>query len=279
MINKQNKLTLIMLYTFLLVGSILILLPLYITLITPFKTMAENSMSFFSLPKTFYLDNVKSVVTSPRYYIAFVNTVYVTVGTLTLGVLFHPMMSYAISRSIKTKRSYRLLYYFLLAGIFIPFQVKMMPLVIQMSRLGLLSTHGLIFVATGGSTCEAVFLYVGYLNSIPPAMEDAAYIDGASTRVTFYQIIFPLMKPIIVTIIIKNGLWMWNDFMMPLIILNRTWNNWTLTLFQYNFKSQYTTDYSLSFAAFLMSLFPVVIGYVFLQKHIIGGLTNGAIKN
>ncbi|MCH3917951.1 MAG: carbohydrate ABC transporter permease [Spirochaetia bacterium] len=154
-----------------------------------------------------------------------------------------------------------------------------MPLVILMSRLKMMNTTGLILLAIGSSTCEAVFLYVGFLDSIPRSMEDAACIDGATTAQTFRLIIFPLMRPIIATVLIKNGLWMWNDFMMPLIILNRTWKNWTLTLYQYNFQSKYTTNYALAFAAFVISMLPIMIFYVFMQKDIIGGLTNGAVKD
>ena len=275
---KQGKVSLTITYICLILGALLILLPIYITLITPFKTMAENGKSFFTFPRSFYLGNFKEVLSTPRYFKAFLNTIYVTLGALILGVLLHPMMSYAISRSLKQKRMYRYLYYFLLAGIFVPFQVKMMPLVILMSRVKMMNTTGVILLAVAGATCDSVFLYVAFLNSIPGGMEEAAYIDGASTAVTFYRIIFPLIKPMVVTILIKNGLWMWNDFMMPLIILNRTWENWTLTLFQYNFQSQYTVNYSLSFATFVMSMLPIMIFYIFMQKKIIGGLTSGALK-
>jgi len=277
--KKHRKSFSLMIYTLLIIGALFIILPMYITIITPFKTMKENSLSFFSFPTSLYLGNFHTILTSPQYYAAFFNTVYVTTGTLVLSFIIHPMMSYALSRSIQQKPRYTYLYYFLLAGIFIPFQVKMMPLVILMSRINMMNTTGLICLAIGGSTCESVFLYVSYLNAIPQDMEEAAYIDGASTNKTYRLIILPLMKPIVATVLIKNGLWMWNDFMMPLIILNRTWKNWTLTLFQYNFQTQYTTDYSLSFATFVMSMLPIMIFYVILQKHIIGGLTHGAIKD
>ena len=224
------------------------------------------------------VQNLKKIVYSPQYYVALINTVYVTVATLIGCLLIMPMLSYAISRSFK-KRAYRILYYFLLSGIFIPFQVKMMPLVIMMSHIHMMNTTGLVFLAIGAATCESVFLYVGFLNSVPRDMEEAADIDGATTFQTFRLIVLPLMKPIIATVMIKDGLWMWNDFMMPLIILNHSWADWTLTLFQYNFKATYTTDYSLAFSTFLMSMLPILIFYVFMQKNIISGLTSGAVKS
>ncbi len=275
---KQSKLTMTGKYILLGLGALLILSPLYITIITPFKTPMENSVSFFSFPRTLYLDNFKTILSSPRYYQALLNTIYVTVFTLIGSVLVMPMMSYAISRSMHTHRFYRFVYYFILMGIFIPFQVKMMPLAKLMSSLRLLSPTGLILLAIGSAACESTFLYVGYFSSIPKDIEEAAYIDGASTRKTFSAIILPLITPMISTIMIKDGLWMWNDFMMPLIVLNRTWRYWTLTLFQYNFKTEYTTDYGLSFATLVLSILPIMIFYTFMQKKIISGLTSGAVK-
>ncbi|HPF88760.1 MAG TPA: ABC transporter permease subunit, partial [Candidatus Limiplasma sp.] len=128
-------------------------------------------------------------------------------------------------------------------------------------------------------TCEAVFLYVGFLTSIPTDMEEAAYIDGATTAQTFVMVVLPLMQPILATVLIRNGLWIWNDFMLPLITLNRSAKYWTITLFQYNFRTEYSVDYSLTFATFCMSMLPIMVFYVFMQKNIIGGLTSGAIKS
>jgi raffinose/stachyose/melibiose transport system permease protein len=266
-------------YVFLIIGAFLILSPLYITIITPFKTPMENAKSFFTFPRTFYTENFTTILTSPRYYRALLNTIYVTVFTLVGSVMVMPMMSYAIARSMKHRRLYRIIYYYILLGIFIPFQVKMMPLAKLMFSLKLLNPTGLAILAIGASACEATFLYVGYFSSIPAEIEEAAHIDGASTRKTFTAIIIPLITPMISTIMIKDGLWMWNDFMMPLIVLNRSWKHWTLTLFQYNFKTEYTTDYGLSFATLVLSILPIMIFYTFMQKHIISGLTSGSVKN
>ena len=129
------------------------------------------------------------------------------------------------------------------------------------------------------STCESVFLLVGYMSAIPRDMEEAAYIDGAGTFLTYRTIVFPLLKPMLATVLIRQGLWMWNDFMLPLITLNRSWKYWTLTLFQYNFQTDYAVDYSLTFATFVMSMLPILVFYCFMQKAIIGGLTSGAVKS
>ena len=184
-----------------------------------------------------------------------------------------------MARKMPTSRAYRYMYYFLLLGIFIPFQVKMMPLVKLLSMLDMLHPTGMSILCISSSTCESVFLLVGYMSAIPKDMEEAAYIDGASTFLTYRTIVFPLLKPMLATLLIRQGLWMWNDFMLPLVTLNRSWKYWTLTLFQYNFQTDYAVDYSMTFSTFVMSMLPILIFYCFMQKHIIGGLTTGAVKS
>lgn len=273
--RKANHIALALL----LLGLAMIALPMYMTVATAFKTTAENTRSFFAMPGSLYLGNFQQVLAGGGYVRALINTVYITAGVMLGNMVLMPAMSYAISRSIDTSRVYRLIYYFLLLGIFIPFEVKMMPLVKLMSWMGLLHPSGLILLCISSSTCEAVFLYVGFLHSIPKEMEEAAYIDGASTLRTYSTVIFPLLKPMMATALIRNGLWIWNDFMLPLITLNRSDRFWTLTLFTYNFRTEFSTDYSLVFASFCLSMLPILVFYIFMQKNIIGGLTSGAVKS
>ena len=266
-------------YSFLMLGVLMIILPLYITLMTAFKTPAENTASFFALPQSINLSNFATVLEGGKYFHALGNTVYITALVLLGNIAIMPMMSYAISRSMGRSRWYKALYFYLLMGIFIPFEVKMMPLVKQLTFMNMLNPTGLAILCISSLTCEAVFLYVGFLKSIPTDMEEAAYIDGATPAQTFVQVVLPLMRPILATVLIRNGLWIWNDFMLPLITLNRSWKHWTITLFQYNFRTEYSVDYSLTFATFCMSMLPILVFYVFMQRHIIGGLTSGAVKS
>lgn len=278
MISLKRKNNLLV-YTLLIIGVLLIILPLYITVITAFKSNQEITQSFFSFPIPLYLDSFKQILTSPKYYSAFFNTTYITTFVLLGNLLIMPAMSYAVARSMPHSRGYRIMYAFLLLGIFIPFQVKMMPLVKMMSWFNMLNPTGLAILCISSSTCESVFLLTGFMNAIPVDMEEAAYIDGASTMKTYTKVVFPLLKPMLATVLIRQGLWIWNDFMLPLVTLNRSWKYWTLTLFQYNFKTEYGIDYTLTFATFVMSMLPILIFYVFMQKSIIGGLTSGAVKS
>jgi len=268
----------LLIYAFLGFGAFLILVPLYICIITTFKTEAESAISFFTLPKSFYLNNYIEILENPKLYYAFGNTLLVAGVSLACNFVIMPAMSFAVSRSMQDSKYFRVLYYFLLIGIFIPFQVRMMPLVKLMSGLGILNQRGLIILYIAQATCESVFLYVGFLATVNKNLEEAAYIDGANTFQTYLKVVLPLMKPIIATVMIREGLAYWNDFMLPLITLNRSWKSWTLTIFQYNFQSEFSVDYSLSFACFVIASLPIVIFYIIMQKQIIGGLTSGAVK-
>lgn len=268
----------ILTYGILLFGLALIILPLYLTIITAFKTTPEITKNFFSLPESFYLGNFKTILSNPHYPKIIFNTVFVTAASLLGIVIILPAASYAIARNMGSFKFYKYLYLFLLVGIFVPFQVKMMPLVKVVGKLNMMSVPGIVVIYIAASVCEVIFLYVAFISSIPTDLEESACIDGASTLRTYSNIIFPLLRPMTATVMIKDGLWLWNDFFLPLLILNKSPRNWTLTLFQYNFKSTVNIDYTLSFAAFFLSMLPIMLIYVVLQKHIIGGLTTGAIK-
>lgn len=265
-------------YLFLVIGLILIFIPMYLTLITAFKTQGEITKNFFALPSSFYLGNFKEILADSEYPRTVFNTLYITILSCVGVILIVPPVSYAIARNMERNKYYKFLYFFLLIGIFVPFQVKMLPLVKVMSSLGMMNITGISIVYMASSVCEGVFLYVAFIAGIPSELEEAAYIDGAGTLKTYMKVVFPLLSPMTATVLIKNGLWFWNDFFLPQLVLNKTKENWTLTLFQYNFKTQLFVDYTKTFTAFILSMLPIMIVYLFLQKKIIGGLTNGAIK-
>ncbi|VIU72501.1 sugar ABC transporter permease [Streptococcus pneumoniae] len=164
-------------------------------------------------------------------------------------------------------------------GIFVPFQVIMIPITVMMSKLGLANTFGLILLYLTYAIPQTLFLYVGYIKiSIPESLDEAAEIDGANQFTTYFRIIFPMMKPMHATTMIINALWFWNDFMLPLLVLNRDSKMWTLPLFQYNYAGQYFNDYGPSFASYVVGIISITIVYLFFQRHIISGMSNGAVK-
>lgn len=266
------------LYLILTLGALLILFPMYITITTTFKTPAESAVSFFTLPKSLYLGNYATVLEDEKLYYAYGNTILITVVSLLGEMLILPPMGFALSRGMKQNRFFKGLYFFFLLGIFLPWQVRMMPVVKLMGWLGLLSPLGITLLYVAHATCESMFLYVGYLATVSDSIEEAAYIDGASTFQVYTRVILPLMTPILSTVLIREGLAIWNDFQMPLITLNRSSKLWTLTIYLNNFQSELSVDYNLSFACLMLTCLPIVIFYIIMQKQIMGGLTSGAVK-
>ena len=266
------------LYLILTLGALLILFPMYITITTTFKTPAESAVSFFTLPKSLYLGNYATVLQDEKLYYAYGNTILITVVSLLGEMLILPPMGFALSRGMKQNRFFKGLYFFFLLGIFLPWQVRMMPVVKLMGWLGLLSPLGITILYVAHATCESMFLYVGYLATVSDSIEEAAYIDGASTFQVYTRVILPLMTPILSTVLIREGLAIWNDFQMPLITLNRSSKLWTLTIYLNNFQSELSVDYNLSFACLMLTCLPIVIFYIIMQKQIMGGLTSGAVK-
>lgn len=266
-------------YVIAVIGAVIILLPFYITVITAFKTPEQSAQNFFSFPTSLNLDNFRSVFEKAGYFKYFMNSVIVTVSSLVLIYILVTMISYAIARSMKRSAYYKIIYGLIVLGMFVPFQVIMVPLVQFMGGLGLANKFGLILLHVTYAAMQAVFLLVNYIRNVPVDLEEAAYIDGCTTVQAYVRIVLPLLKPMTSTVIVLNALWIWNDFQMPLMILNKLPDTWTLLLFQYNFKSQYSFDYNMAFASYLIAMIPVLIAYICAQKHIVEGLTAGAVKS
>lgn len=279
MTKKKNVLSKTVSYVIAVGGSLMVLLPFYVTLITAFKTPQESAQSFFAFPSGLYLDNFKQVFAKAGYLKYFGNSAIVTVTSLILIYILVTMISYAIARSMKRSKYYPFIFGFIVLGMFVPFQVIMVPLVQFMGNLGLSNKMGLILLHVTYASMQAVFLLVNYIQNVPVDLEEAAYIDGCTTVQAYVKIVLPLLKPMTSTVLVLNALWIWNDFQMPLMILNKLPDTWTLPLFQYNFKSQYSYDYNMAFASYLIAMIPVLIAYVCAQKNIVEGLTAGAVKS
>ena len=275
---KKKQIGHLLIYLILTLGALAIIFPFYLTIVSSLKDMSDIFSNFFGLPKKLSLDNFRYVLSKPDYFIALKNTVIITGISVVAMITFLPMCSYAISRRRTTSKFYNFLYFFMVAGIFIPFQVKMPPLIKLMSQIGMLNRTGAILLYIANSTCEGVFLMVGYLSAIPKDLEEAAYIDGASTHQVFRMIVRPVMSPIISTVVIKNSLWIWNDYFMPSLVLNQSNLNRTLTLYQYSFRTENSTNFTIVFAVMLLSILPILIAYCIFQKQIVAGMMEGAVK-
>ncbi|WP_105301208.1 carbohydrate ABC transporter permease [Anaerococcus marasmi] len=265
-------------YVLLIVGSFLILIPLLATIFSSFKTTKDIMQNFFGFPNPVTLDNFKRLIEDGigKY---FLNSTIITIASVVLVTIFIPAAAYSIARNMSKSRAFNIMYILLILGIFVPFQVIMIPITVMMSRLGMANIFGLVILYLTYSIPQTLFLYVGYIKlSVPDSLDEAAEIDGADRFTTYRKIIFPMLKPMHATALIINALWFWNDFMLPLLILNKSSDLWSLPLFQYNYTGQYLSDYGPSFASYVVGIITITIVYLIFQKNIISGMSKGAVK-
>ena len=276
--KKEEKVTNFWKYALLVVGGILILVPLLVTVFSSFNTTKDIMNHFFSLPNPFTLSNYQRLIADGigGY---FWNSAVITILSLIAVAIFIPAAAYSIARNMSKRKAFNIMYSLLILGIFVPFQVIMIPITVMMSKLGLANMYGLVILYLTYAIPQTLFLYVGYIKiSVPDSLDEAAEIDGADKFTTYRQIIFPMLKPMHATTLIINALWFWNDFMLPLLVLNKDSKMWTLPLFQYNYQGQYFNDYGPSFASYIVGIITITIVYLIFQKNIISGMSNGAVK-
>ncbi|WP_313073899.1 carbohydrate ABC transporter permease [Lacrimispora sp.] len=270
--SLKNSLTLLLkIAVTLLVSS-----PFYIAIIYSVKSKPEMVANRLAFPKMIHWDNFTRAIEASNYGLALKNSLVTTVVSVVIITLICTMASYIIAR--KNNWFYNGIYYLFIGAMIIPFQSIMTPLYIDMTKWKLLNTlHGFIMAKVGFQIAFTVLLVSGFVKSIPKELEESANIDGAGLYSTFFRIVFPLMKPIVMTSIILNSLNVWNDFQMSLTLLQqKAVRNIPLT--QYFFFGENSIELGLAFALFILSIIPILMLYLMLQKYIIGGITSGAVK-
>ncbi len=254
------------------------LFPFYIAIVNSLKTQLETAENVLALPKVFSLTNYKEAMEKISFTRSLINTLIVTVVADLLIVLCASMSGHAIARNSEKSRYFKILDRVFLSSIMIPFQVIMIPVYKIFRNLGLINNLlGMIIMLTGISVAYATFLYVGFIKSIPVELEEAARIDGCNQLQAFWLIVFPLLKPITATVAALHAMWLWNDFNISLILLQKSEVR-TLTIKQFYFFSEYASDYNMAFAAAIMGMIPVLIFFLLMQKYLVGGITSGAVK-
>ena len=274
----KNKKLIANIIKYIVISGLLLvyIVPFVFVLINSFKARKDVIANPLALPSAFKFSNYIDAFEKMNYGHAFVNTLIITVLSVLVIIIFSSMTAYILVR--KDWKFNKFIFFAMVLSMIIPFQGIMIPLVSIYGSIGMLNTKwALIYMYLGFGLSLAVFMYHGFIKSIPVELEEAAMIDGASRFQTFWQIVFPIMKPITMTITTLDMLWIWNDFLLPSLVLIAP-NERTLQLSTYVFNGTYTTDYGLSMSALMLSILPVLIIYLFLQKSIIGGVLQGSIK-
>jgi raffinose/stachyose/melibiose transport system permease protein len=273
---KSSKLSSTIILIVLIIGAALAFFPIYMAIINSFKTQGEIFKSILSFPTKFHFENYSQAFSKIHLFNSVKNSVIVSFVGIGGILLFASMAGYKLSRTSGKLSS--ALFFLFIASMLVPFHSIMISLSrvtrtldVQGSVFGL----GLIYIGLGVNM--AVFLYHGFVKGIPKELEESSHMDGGGEFQTFFRIILPLLLPITVTIGILDFLWIWNDFLLPLLMLTDV-NKYTLILSTNMLFGEYNKEWSLILAALVLTAIPVVIIYAFFQRFIMEGITEGAVK-
>lgn len=259
------------------VFAIICLAPFYVAICYAFKSKSEFAKTKLAFPTSLYLQNFIDAFQLKNYFNSVKNSAIVAVCVVVLIVIVCSMSAYIITR--KNNKFYNFIFYFFQMVILVPFQTIMFPLYRELSAINALSTlWGIILCELGVYMGYYIFLYAGFIKSVPIALEEAANIDGCNRLQTFIYIVFPLLKPITMTVAVLCFLSSWNDFFLPMIMVQKD-SVKTLPLMQFFFFGEYTSNINLAFAASILAMIPAVVVYFCAQKYIVAGMTAGAVKS
>ena len=259
------------------VCTLSVLVPLYVTISMAFKTTAQAvDGNAFSLPSPVSVDGFSEAWSLTNFPRAFTISLLITAFSVAGTIILAAFASYAIARNWD-RRLFRYSFFYLLAAMFIPFPVLALAQIKLTGITGLDNPVGVTLLHIMFQLSFSVLLFTAFLRSIPIELEESARIDGASTWQTFWKLVFPLLAPMSATVGIFAFLASWNDFMMPSLITSDP-SLQPLPVVQSIFQTQFSNNYNVSFASYLMAMAPAIIVYLFTQRWVMSGVTQGAVK-
>jgi raffinose/stachyose/melibiose transport system permease protein len=258
-----------------LVVSVAYVMPFILVLLNSFKPKMEILDNPLALPVEFTWDNFNQALQKMEFFRSLTNSILIT--TLSVGslIIISSMLAFYLSR---TKNKFtKVTFLILVSSMIVPFQALMIPFMsIFAPFVSLNNQAALIFFYMGFGVALSTFLYHGFISNIPTELDEAAALDGASDFTIFWKIIFPMLKPVTATVAIINALWIWNDYLLPVLVL--TPETQTLPLSTYLFYGTYATEYGQAMAGLVLAVIPIVVFYLALQRQFISGISSGAVK-
>ena len=251
--------------------------PVFLMVCNSLKPFKEILTNVLALPSHLEWANYSYVIEKMEYFRLFFNNVVITLLGIIGIVAFSSMAAYILDR--RQTRVTKALHTFIITPMLIPFQTIMITLLKFMNIIHLNgTTWGLGIQYWGFGIPMATFIYFNFMKSIPTEIDESAMIDGATTFQTYLRIIFPLLKTVTATVVVLDVMWIWNDFLLPLLMVNSSPSSKTLVLAAYNFVGSLNTKWHYALAAMVLAILPSVIVFVFLQRYIVDGVVAGAIK-
>jgi raffinose/stachyose/melibiose transport system permease protein len=275
----RRSLNIILIYVLMVAALVTFTYPFIMLFINSFKDNGEILIDPFSMPKSVDLDQFVEAFKKMDFLVTFKNSFIITTSSVILIILFSAMCAHYIVRN--RSRFNNGFFSVIVASMIIPFQVLMIPLIYIYGKVfNLIDTVPfplLITFYVGFGSALAVFIYHGFIKGIPLELEEAAFIDGCNKRQVFFRIVFPILIPTSVTIAILNVLWIWNDYLLPSLVLYEA-KEVTMPIKMKLFNGQYMNNWELLIPAIFLTVLPILIAYLFGQKYIIRGVIQGAIK-
>jgi len=265
-------------YLLLLLLSCVFIAPIIIVAYNSFKNKLYIMSDPFAFPNSITFDNTNYLrgIISSDFFAAFCRSLFITVFSVLLLIICASMAAWYINRS-KDKIS-RFIYYILVFSMVVPFQMVMYSMTSVVGKLGLNNPVGIIFVYLGFGAGLSVFMYSGFVKSVPLEVEEAAMIDGCTPLQTFFRVVFPILKPITVTVAILQTMWVWNDYLLPYLVLGSKFKTIPVAV-QLAMQGAYgSVDWGSFMAMLVLAIIPIIIFYLFGQKYIIEGVIAGAVK-
>jgi raffinose/stachyose/melibiose transport system permease protein len=261
---------------------LLYLFPAYIIVVNSFKNRVELYEDILALPGRVGFEYYANAMERMNFLSALANSFIVTVLSIVCITVLASMCAWMLVRS--AGRLSRIIFMALVATMLIPFQTLMMPLMQEMSGIKrllgipMVDTLGaLVYMNIGFGASLAVFLYHGFIKTIPRSLEEAAIIDGCNTFRVFWRIVFPILKPVTVTVMVLDVIWIWNDYLLPSLVLTSRAHR-TIPLSTASFFGEFTIQWNMAMAGLLLTIVPVIVFYLCSQKYIIKGVAAGAVK-
>jgi raffinose/stachyose/melibiose transport system permease protein len=254
--------------------SLVVLIPFFLVLVNSLKDRAGANLMNLSLPSVFHWENYPTVIREGRLVRSFFNSLLISTLSVAVSLVSSSLAAFVLSR--RRSRMNKVIYYYFLLGLVA--HLNMITVIRSLQVVQLMNTYAGIILLYGALLLPfSIFLYFGFVSTIPRSMDESALIDGCKPFRAFTQIIFPLLKPVTITVILINFMNAWNEFMLPLYVLNNS-RKWTMTLAVYNFYGRRVSEWNLVYADVIVTIAPVIILYIVGQKYLVSGMTAGAVK-
>jgi raffinose/stachyose/melibiose transport system permease protein len=257
--------------------ALLFLSPFYLVFVNSLKTFGEVIKNALSIPNPPVIENYTTAWETIQFPLALFNSLFITVFSIFFLTLFGSMVAWRLAR--RPHGGNRFVYFLFVAAMVVPFQTVMIPMMTVASRLNLLNNRpGVVVLYISFGIPFTMFLLHGFVRtSVPKEIEEAAEIDGCNSIQTFFRVVLPILRPMIVTVVILHTFWIWNDFLLPLLVIFDP-SKRTIPLAIFSFLGRYTNQWNLALATLAMGMIPIIVFFLALQKYIIRGISAGSLK-